>query len=189
MLSALIVSDMYGRRADTTYLAQWSAALAGVGVEAYTIFTDDLLPDVYANWEIPADIHATLVQPKVCGEAVSRLEEVLIARQPSILIGFSYGGYLAFEARHVLRQAATLVCISATRLRKCLPISSPPMVNALFGDTDPFRPRLSETQSSGGVFYHEKLIGEQGHELYKDIGACLSFVQSCCLLPPAFASS
>ncbi|MEO6147911.1 MAG: hypothetical protein ABIP04_12585 [Sulfuriferula sp.] len=167
------MSDMYGRHGDVAYMDQWSAALVRTGLTTKIVYMDDLLPELYLCSGSAAELHTSLVTSQVWSLAVLRLEEKIAQWQTDLLIGFSYGGYVSFGARKALAQNSTLMCISTTRLRDCLPITSLPTIYAFFGDQDPHRPQNLGNVLKGASFYDETVIHGHGHDLYRDISSCL----------------
>jgi len=173
MRSALLVSDMFGSSGDRRYMSDWSRWLAERDFSVETVTIDELLPDLYpfASETTVEHKHACIIQPAVSARASAALRGRIESRSPDLLMGFSYGGYIAYDARDALATGAVLVCVSATRLRHVLPIDSPPTVYALFGGDDPHRPGAFSGADCGEFFSSTELPGA-GHEVYRDVGAC-----------------
>lgn len=184
MRSALLVSDMFGRGGDGRYLSDWSRWLAERHFAADVVMVDDLLFEVYPfpPGSSVDHMHALITRPEACGRASARLRERIAAQPPELLLGFSFGGYLAYGARDALPSHAALVCLSTTRLRHVLPIDSPPRVDALFGDADPNRPDAAAIES-GGRFLSAVMAPGAGHDVYRDVLACAAHVERALSAP------
>ncbi|WP_265282236.1 hypothetical protein [Verminephrobacter aporrectodeae] len=169
MLSALLVSDMFGCSGDQRYMVDWSRWLAERDFSVDTVTVNELLPDIYpfASDATVEYKHACITQAAVSARAAAALRGRIESRSTDLLMGFSYGGYIAYGARDALAAGAVLVCLSATRLRHVLPIESPPTVHAIFGGNDPHRPG-----AFGGEFFTCTELPGADHEVYRDVSAC-----------------
>lgn len=178
MRNAVLVSDMYGRYAEAAYLEQWQAALHQHQFKSQFLYVDDLLPEAFSGLHPTRDstlLHSRLVDATLGQRGAARLRALIASTEPDVLLGFSYGGWLAFEARDVLRELTPLICISATRIRQASMPDAPPVVNAIFGADDPNRPHFVPP-SAGNPFYVEYLLDGIGHGAYRIVDQCLPIV-------------
>ncbi|MHA6907982.1 hypothetical protein ACQUJS_06030 [Ralstonia pseudosolanacearum] len=90
-----------------------------------------------------------------------------------MVLGFSYGGFLAGSVHAQLAPAAKMICISATRLRQILPLPSSEGIHLIFGGNDPFRPEAQLLALSGLAVLD---VPNAGHEVYRDTAACTAYV-------------
>src|SRR5579883_3495339 len=116
MKAALLVSDIFGSGGDTRYLLDWRQWLSARGFAVKEIMLDELLPNIYpfGKYMTLAAMHACVSQPAVCVQAITALRRRIDFHLPELLMGFSFGGYLAFGARASMPLGASLICISAT---------------------------------------------------------------------------
>lgn len=180
MTSAVLISDMYGRTGDLSYLHAWTAWLAEREIAVQVVFVDELLPECYAaldeaGAEPTPPLHARITAPDAVALAQARLLNGLSEIRPGLILGFSYGGYLLAGIREQLGGAVQLVCISATRLRVLLPLPRPPLLHALFGADDPHRPDWRLPSLASPYLQAADLPGH-GHDLYRFPEACAGHV-------------
>lgn len=171
---------MYGRYGDIAHMEQWQSCLSEVEITSRLVYVDDLLPEAFTGIDPiinPNLLHSRLISDKLHERGVFRLKTLIAEVTPQVLLGLSFGGFLAFEARDNLRDSALLICISSTRLRYFLPIDAPPIVNAIFGTDDQHRP-LSTQPDGAGRYYHEQLIDGYGHDIYQHVDLCFPVVKN-----------
>lgn len=178
MLNTILVSDMYGHYADLAYLEHWQAALNQHSLQSQVLYIDNLLPEAFSGatpTREPALLHSRLVDTTLRQRGAARLRALITTTPPDVLLGFSYGGVLAFDARDSLRKPTPLICISATRIRYSPMPDAPPVVNAIFGADDPHRPRF-ELPRARNPFYVEQIIQGAGHDVYRFVDHCFPIV-------------
>ncbi|AYB61050.1 hypothetical protein C2124_10995 [Ralstonia solanacearum] len=166
---------MYGRFGDHGYMHDWTVWWVRKGFSVEKIFVDELVPDCHDCVSVPGTARDALHAQLTAAETVARAQQALLKRlrrqSVQVIVGFSYGGFLAGSARAQLEPGVTVICISATRLRHILPLPVSDGVCAVFGARDPFKPSGQQLASSGLVTVE---VPDAGHEVYRDPGACVA---------------
>ncbi|WP_328515826.1 hypothetical protein [Ralstonia solanacearum] len=175
MPTVVLISDMYGRFGDHGYMHDWTVWWVRRGFAVEKIFVDELVPDCHDCVSVPGTAGDALHARLTAAETVARAQQALLRRlrrqSVQVIVGFSYGGFLAGSARAQLEPGVTVICISATRLRHILPLPVSDGVCAVFGARDPFKPSGQQLASSGLVTVE---VPDAGHEVYRDPGACVA---------------
>lgn len=175
MPTVVLVSDMHGRLGDTRYLDAWRAWWTSLGFAVRCVFIDELLPELYelgAAMEAER-LHAMLTLDDVVRRGGQHLVAQLNASHFDVVMGLSYGGYLAAIVHEQLGSEVTIVSVSATRLRHVLPLSVTPRVHAVFGADDPFVPPM-QRMLAGGLMV--STVAGHGHDVYRHLDACAPHV-------------
>ncbi|WP_247422874.1 hypothetical protein [Ralstonia pseudosolanacearum] len=177
MQTVALISDMYGRFGDHRYMDDWTAWWSARGFSVHSIFVDDLVPGCHGERAacnaMQDGLHARLTEVNVVAQAQKALLDRLLSLSPHMVLGFSYGGFLAGSVHAQLAPAATMICISATRLRQILPLPSSDGIHLIFGGSDPFRPEAQLLALSGLAVLD---VPNAGHEVYRDTAACAGYV-------------
>ncbi len=174
-MKAGLISDIYASHGTSpAYMTAWHRILQQRGYEVTPYFLDSLCPAAYRAKPFERETtHRHFVNHGGIAEATLALRALLAGDPVDLLLGFSLGGFLACQVRDALPAGASIVCISATRLRlveHSLPGECP--IHMVFGQDDPFRPE--RTPALGGAC-HDYLIAQAGHEVYLTPDRC-SFV-------------
>lgn len=171
MPSVVLVSDMHGHLGDTRYMDDWRDWWSAQGFAVGRVYMDELLPGLYELGETMQQerLHAMLTQDDVADRARQALLKRLHFPSPEIVLGFSYGGFLAATVHEHLGTEVSVMCISATRLRHALPLSASPRVHALFGANDPFTPPAQLMLGAGLMV---STVPGHGHEVYRHPEVC-----------------
>ncbi|MHC6052522.1 dienelactone hydrolase family protein [Ralstonia solanacearum] len=175
MPTVVLISDMYGRFGDHGYMHDWAAWWLRRGFAVEAIFVDELVPNCHDGGSVPGTAREALHAQLTAAETVARAQQALLGRlrgqSAQVVVGFSYGGFLAGSVRAQLEPGVEVICISATRLRHILPLPVSEGVCAVFGARDPFKPSGQQLLASGLVTVE---VPDAGHEVYRDPGACVA---------------
>jgi hypothetical protein len=174
-MKAGLISDIHGSQGTSSaYMTVWQHILQQRGYEVMPCFLDSLCPAAYQTTPFDKETtHHHFVHNGGIEAATLALRALLVCNPVDLLLGFSLGGFLACQVRDTLPAEASIVCISATRLRllgHTLPGDCP--IHMVFGQDDPFRP---ERAPALGGTCHDYLIAQAGHEVYLTPERC-SFV-------------
>lgn len=184
MPTVVLISDMYGRFGDHGYMHDWTVWWVRRGFSVEKIFVDELVPDCHDCVSVPGTARDALHAQLTAAETVARAQQALLKRlrrqSAQVVVGFSYGGFLAGSVRAQLEPGVTVICISATRLRHILPLPVSEGVYAVFGARDPFKPSGQQLASSGLTIVE---VPDAGHEVYRDPGACVASMAASVLAP------
>ena len=174
-MKAVLISDIHGSQgSNSAYMTIWRHILQQRGYEVKPCFLDSLCPAAYRAKPFERETtHRHFVNHGGLAKATLALRALLACDPVDLLLGFSLGRFLACQVRDALPAGASIVCISATRLRllqHSLPGECP--IHLLFGEDDPFLPKYAP--ALGGVC-HDYRVAQAGHDVYLTPERC-SFV-------------